>query len=602
MKKIIVIEASEQWSTVMGSVYGLQQPSITGNVTIRKIPDPLAQKIIKTIDALLEIHPETEEKSTKQALINKLPAWVAAVQKKYKISISKKYQIRQKSQSTDTESFWITLPTTHPEASKIAIRWIISVINFPYSIQQVNETKIKIKSSLEKLKTELKPFIPKGLNTHQILDAAYRLDIPTRKITSMIYMLGTGAHSRWIDSTITDQTPFLGVMTAQNKLETAKILRQAGLPGGENRTVKTADQAVEAARSFGFPVVVKPTDQEQGIGVMADLCDETIVRFAYEAARKVSNSILVERHVNGFTHRLSVMHDKVIRVTKRIAGGIVGDGVHDISELIAKLQHDPEYQRRAQSMGKQLISLDDEALSLIRQYGLKPSHILAPGEYLKLRRRDNVNAGASNQTCDLSRVHSDNIQLAIDAAALLRLDLAGIDLIIENIEQSWRNVDALICEVNARPQIVAPEDPLFYDGILRELMGEQFRIPLHLVIIPENPDLRHGLILKWMRQAPGKALSDTTGIWISGAPVTRGFDNGYQAAMAMLMRTSVHEAVCLMTLNDIRRKGLPSDQWSSVHVEKSRLFDDAELASLKRTLSLLAPGTLIRLLQDQKNT
>lgn len=601
MEKFIVIEASEQWSTVAGSVYGLQQPSITGSVTIRKIPEPLSQKIIKIIDEILAMHPTTEDQSTKQALINKLPAWISAAQKKYKIPISKTHKIRQKSQTADTESFWITLPTTHPEASKIAIRWIISAINLPCSTQQANETKQKIQSSLDKLKTELKPFIPKGLNTHQILDAAYRLDIPTRKITSMIYMLGTGAHSRWLDSTITDQTPFLGVMTAQNKLETAKILRQAGLPGGENRTIKTADQAVEAARSFGFPVVVKPTDQEQGIGVMADLCDETIVRSAYEAARKVSNSIMVERHVKGFTHRLTVMHGKVIRVTKRIAGGIVGDGVHDIRELIAKLQHDSEYQRRSQSMGKQLISLDDEALSLIRQYGLKPSHILAPGEYLKLRRRDNVNAGASNQTCDLSRVHPDNIQLAIDAAAVLRLDLAGIDLIIENIEHSWRDVDALICEVNAKPQIVAPEDPMFYDGIVKEIMGGQFRIPLHLVIIPAAPALRHGLIQKWMRHATSNALSDATGIWMNGSPATRGFDNGYKAAVAMLARTNAREAVCLMTLDDIRRTGLPSDQWTSVHVEKRGLFDANELSSMKPVLSLLAPGTQIRLLQDPKS-
>lgn len=601
MKNIITIELIDPIHTIMGSAYGLQQPSITGGVTIRKIPEPLAKTIITTIDELLKTHQIADGQSTQIDLIKRLPAWIEAIQNSCRIPISKKYKIHTKSQTQDTESFWITLPTTHPEASKITIQWLASVINSPHDANQFNKTQHKTELSLKKIKAALTPFSEKGLNTYHILDAAYRLDIPVRKISPMAYMLGTGAYSRWLESTITDQTSFLGAMTAQNKQRTARMLRQAGLPGGENRIVNTADEAVNVARSFGFPVVVKPTDQEQGNGVMADLRDENIVRAAYEAARKVSNNILVERHVNGFTHRLTVMHGKVIRVTKRIAGGVVGDGVHDITELVALLQKTPEYQRRVQSMGKQLISLDDEALSLIKQYGLKPSHILDPGQYLKLRRRDNVNAGASNQPYDLSRIHPDNIQLAIDAAALLRLDLAGIDLIIEKIEHSWRNVEALICEVNARPQIVAPEDPLFYDGILKEIMGEQSRIPLHLVVIPANPGLRHGLILKWLRHATGNALSDATGVWINGTPATRGFDNGYKAAMAMLARTNVREAVCLMSLDDIRRHGLPANQWNSVHVETRAIFSEEERSSMKQTLSLLAPGTQIRLLQDPKN-
>lgn len=602
MKKIIEIELINPGRTIMGSVYGLQQPSITRGVTIRKISEPLVQTIITTIDELLKTQQTAENQSAEIDLIKKFPAWIKAIQNSCKIPVSEIHSIRPRSQIQDAESFWITLPTTHPEASKMALQWLESAINSPHDANQPNTAHKEIELSLKKLKATLTPFSETGLNTYQILDAAYRLDIPVRQISPTAYMLGTGAYSRWLESTITDQTSFLGAMTAQNKQTTARILRQAGLPGGENKIVNTADEAVNAARSFGFPVVVKPTDQEQGSGVMADLRDENIVRTAYEAARKVSNNILVERHVNGFTHRLTVMHGKVIRVTKRIAGGVVGDGVHDITELVALLQKTPEYQRRVQSMGKQLISLDDEALSLIEQYGLKPSQILAPGQYLKLRRRDNVNAGASNQTYDLSRIHPDNIQLAIDAAALLRLDLAGIDLIIEKIEHSWRDVAALICEVNARPQIVAPEDPLFYDGILKEIMGEESRIPLHLVVIPADPDLRHGLIQKWLRHGTGNALSDATGVWINGAPATRGFRNGYKAAIAMLTRTNVREAVCLMSLDDIRRHGLPANQWNSVHVETRTIFSEEERSSIKQTLSLLAPGSRVRLLQDPKST
>jgi len=599
MKKIIAIEISEHQSSLEGSLYGLQQPSIVASVTIRKVSESLEHRIISLVDELLEMQRGLEDQSNFK-FIQKVYLWISRIHKINKIPLSKIHRIYSRSHTVDSEIYRIALPTTHPEASRIVVRWLNFVINALCDITKIDENIIKIIKSKEELKIALIPFAPKGLNSFQILEAVYRLNIPIQKITQGIYMLGIGEHSRWIDSTMTDRTPFLGVRAAEHKHETAKILKNAGLPGGENRVVNTAEQAVETARSFGFPVVVKPADKEQGIGVMADLCDETIVRSAYEAASKVSNKILVERHVHGFTHRLTVVHDRVIRVSKRIAGGIVGDGIHEIGELVAKLQQDPEYQRRAQSIGKQLISLDDEAMSLIRQYGLNPSHVLAPGEYLKLRRRDNVNAGARSQNCELSRVHPDNIQLAIDAAQALRLDIAGIDLIIENIEQSWRNVDALICEVNAKPQIVAPEDPLFYDGILTTIMGGKFRIPLHLVIIPASLELRNWLIQKWKAHASSNAISDTTGVWVNGHSTTCSFDNGYKAALAMFARTSVREAVCLMTLTDIKQTGLPTNYWTSVYVEQKELFDANELTIMNSVLSLLAPGTSVRLLHDQR--
>lgn len=233
-------------------------------------------------------------------------------------------------------------------------------------------------------------------------------------------------------------------------------------------------------------------------------------------------------------------------------------------------------------------------LSLIRQYGLQPSHVLAQGQYLKLRRRDNVNAGATSQMCELTKVHPDNIQLAIDAAAALKLDLAGVDLIIENIEYSWREVDALICEVNAKPQIVAPEDPLFYDVILSKIMAGKFRIPLHLVIIPANDALRHGLIQKWKAHASSNAISDTSGVRVNGIIVSSNFENGYEAALAMFARTNVREAVCLMTLADIKQMGFPSNKWTSVYVEHKELFDPNEQSIMNIALSLLAPGTQIQ--------
>ena len=128
---------------------------------------------------------------------------------------------------------------------------------------------------------------------------------------------------------------------AHNKELTATLLRQAGFPAATHLAVGDAEQAVTAARQIGYPVVVKPGDQERGIGVAAHLVDEASVRAAYQRARQHSSHILVERHVHGKDYRLTVLNGRLIKTVYRRPGGIVGDGQHSIEELLSL--HQPPY-------------------------------------------------------------------------------------------------------------------------------------------------------------------------------------------------------------------------------------------------------------------
>ena len=48
-------------------------------------------------------------------------------------------------------------------------------------------------------------------------------------------------------------------------------------------------------------------------------------------------------------------------------------------------------------------------------------------------------------------VHPDNIALAVRAARIVGLDIAGVDFLCPDISRSWRDVGGAICEVNAQP-------------------------------------------------------------------------------------------------------------------------------------------------------
>ncbi|MBY0238604.1 MAG: hypothetical protein K2X55_04750 [Burkholderiaceae bacterium] len=72
------------------------------------------------------------------------------------------------------------------------------------------------------------------------------------------------------------------------------------------------------------------------------------------------------------------------------------------------------------------------------------------GRVVTLRRTANISTGglAFDVSAD---VHPDNRLVAERAAALLGLDIAGIDFLCPDISRSWRDVGGAVCEVNAQP-------------------------------------------------------------------------------------------------------------------------------------------------------
>lgn len=460
---------------------------------------------------------------------------------------------------------------------------------FNFSVKTLNEllqhkTTIPLPEAIRRIKMVLKPHSEAGVNNFFILQAAYALGIPVFKPIRNLHVLGTGKKSQWLQSLVTDDTSFLGVQFAQDKQLTASLLRATGLPGSEHHLVHNEAQALAAAERLGYPIVVKPADSDRGAGVAAGLQDAAGVAQAFAAALKVSRRVLVERWQAGHTHRLTVQDGEVIRAVRRIAGGVTGDGVHTLEELVNLFQQTPQQQRFADRYGRTPLSLDEEALSLLKEHGLKPDSRPEPGQYIKLRRRDNVNAGGTNQELpvdDPAAIHPDNLKLAIDAAQIMRLNFAGIDLITTDISRSWLEIGALICEVNARPQMGATLHPDLYPKLLRRLFPQGASVHASLVVVPEDTAVMTAPQTRDHFLQPEATVSSRQGLWHQGQRLTPGFNNTYDAALSVLQRPDVNQAICLLTPQDIHRFGLPIAHWDAVTVLDKPLFNTAEQSLLK---------------------
>lgn len=573
-----------------GLAYGLQQPALIGTVRFSRVPAARLEQFVRGLQPLLDepIPAFAGFALRPEGLASLLAFCVGAIQRQSRIPVSERFHVHcPGGAGSGAVDCRLALPSPDVRASRVALSWSIATFNQLLSGQGRVGDPEPVRDAVHQ---GLRAYGDQGVNRFGIMHAANRLDIPVNHLTQDVLVLGTGMHARWMKSSITDATPAISAGIAQNKQVTAQVLRAAGLPGALNLRVTSPETALEAAREVGFPVVVKPADRERGEGVAADLRDDRAVTAAYEAASRLSSHILVEKWAPGFTHRLTVFNGRVIRVTRRIAGGVVGDGTSDLRSLVEQALKTEHHQRMIRRLGRPVLELDEEALGLLAQQGLDARHVPGAGQYVRLRRRDNINAGGTNEDVELGAIHPDNLRVAVDAARLLRLDFAGVDLIMEDISRSWFEAGALICEVNAMPQMRATSDPTIYERLLAEFMQAGVRIPARLLVCPQSEAGRGAALQRALALDRYNGVADRDGLWVDGFRSTAPFEDGLSAARALLVRTDVRGAICLMTPEEILRLGLPLNRWDGVDFAVPEAFSAQERALSSQVRGLLQGG------------
>ena len=323
----------------------------------------------------------------------------------------------------------------------------------------------------------IKSIAPQGVNTIRFIQSARDLNIPCRKLANNTYQFGWGRKSKWFDSSFTDKTPTVSANLVKNKIACNLFLRNLGFPVPRSSMIKSIKDATRIANLFSYPVVIKPTNLDQGIGVYCDLKTLSEIEDAFKKVSKISSQIMIEEHIGGKDYRLQVCEGVVYWAIERKGPAVIGDGKKSIQELIAIFNDLRSFENKTSEIEWPLISLNQDIKDYLRVNAYKLEDIPSKGKEVKLRAANNISGGGTMFPV-LNIAHQDNLNLAIDAAKCLRLDIAGIDLIIPDISISWKEQKAAICEVNAMPQISAGH----HQYILKKTMPENGRIPTILFI------------------------------------------------------------------------------------------------------------------------
>ncbi len=448
-------------------------------------------------------------------------------------------------------------------AGQIALRLLHSLVPVPLRGDVPPDPEFVYAAEVEKLirGAEKRAF---GPSTASLVRGAEARDIPWVRLSeSSLVQFGHGHRQKRIQATVTSETRHIAVEIAGDKELTNRILGDIGLPVPKQEQVYDAEEAVEAAVSLGYPVVVKPLDANHGRGVSIGLTDAEQVRAAFVGAVEHSDCVLVETYIQGFDHRMLVIDGELVAVAKRVPGHVIGDGARTVTELVDQVNRDP---RRGIGHEKMLtrIELDAQAERLLQKAGLTPASVLPVGEVLYLRSTANLSTGGT--AIDQTDVcHPDNREMAVRAAAAVGLDVCGVDFLSPDITRSWKEVGGGICEVNAAPGFrmhVAPSEGKARDvaGKVLDMLfpaGTPSRIPI-AAVTGTNGKTTTTRMLAHIHKQGGACVGMTTtdGVYIDGRLTVAGDMTGPIAARMVLTDPHVTVAVLETARGGLLRAGL----------------------------------------------
>lgn len=290
-----------------------------------------------------------------------------------------------------------------------------------------------------------------GPSTAAIVAAATERGIPHIRLNDgNLVQLGYGAAQRRIWTAETDLTSAIAEGIAQDKDLTKSLLATCGVPIPEGEIVSSAEQAWEAAEEIGLPVVVKPSDGNHGRGVSLDLNTREEVQAAFRLAEPEGSEVMVERYVRGHEFRLLVVGGRVVAAARGEVASVVGDGHSTVAQLVdAQLNTDP---RRGPGEDFPLSPINIETdgaivLDLQRQ-GMNAQAVPANGRAVMIQRNGNVAIDCTDE------VHPEVDYIVSLAARVVGLDIAGIDVVAQDISRPLQAQGGAIVEVNAGPGLL----------------------------------------------------------------------------------------------------------------------------------------------------
>jgi cyanophycin synthetase len=319
----------------------------------------------------------------------------------------------------------------------------------------------------------------------------------------------------------------------------------------------------DAIHKLGFPLVIKPINGNHGRGITTNIQDKETALLAFAQAKKVSNSVIVERFITGFDYRILVVNYKLVAAAKRTPAHVVGDGISTIQQLIDEVNKDP---RRGYGHEKILTQIDVDAITqkILDEKGLTLESVLEKDQVLYVKDTANLSTGGTAEdVTDI--VHPYNVFMAERIAKIVGLDICGIDIMTTDITQPLPDTRGAVLEVNAAPGFrmhLAPTNGLPRNVAAHVIdmlypAGVTARIPI-IAITGTNGKTTTTRLISHIARMKGYKVGYTTtdGVYIQNRLLMTGDCTGPSSAEFVLKDPTVDFAVLECARGGLLRAGL----------------------------------------------
>jgi len=403
-----------------------------------------------------------------------------------------------------------------------------------------------------------------GPSTGSIIDEAVKRGLPWIRLNKYsLCQIGYGASQKRIQATVTSETSSIGVEIACDKEDTKHLLEQAEVPVPKGEIIKTERGLEDAVDYIKYPIVIKPINGNHGRGITINIKNWDDAVKAMHEAKKISNSVIVEKYITGDDYRLLVINYKLVAAALRTPAHVIGDGIQTIQQLIDVVNSDP---RRGYGHEKVLtqIKVDDMTLDLIKAKDYTLETVLPKGEEMRLKETANLSTGGTAKDVTDS-VHPDNIFMAERIAKIIGLDICGIDIMTNDMSIPIEDVGGAVLEVNAGPGFrmhLAPTEgqPRNVAANVMDMLfpeGSNGKIPI-VAVTGTNGKTTTTRLIAHMVKMLGYKVGFTTsdGVYIQNKLMMKGDCTGPVSSEFVLKDPTVDFAVLETARGGLLRAGL----------------------------------------------
>jgi len=247
-----------------------------------------------------------------------------------------------------------------------------------------------------------------------------------------------------------------GLEWMDNKGKMKDHFNKAEIKVARGGVVHFKRRALKLFKSLDKPVITKPNMGSRSRHTTTHLSEEKEFMVAFLKARQLSPFVMIEEELSGYVFRGTLIGGKLIATLRREPAYVIGDGIHNIKELIEIENKNP---LRAGPIFHQL-KLDNEAEKELKHWNKDVNDIPKEKEIITLGQKTSraVGGGITDVT-DI--VHPDNKEMLEKVAQVLNDPLIGVDFIMDDVSVSWRDQPKCgVIECNSAPFIDLHHFPL----------------------------------------------------------------------------------------------------------------------------------------------